>query len=189
MQQSRRAAQTMIRIASIKNWCLELLTRFQFVAKIKWVEAAGHAHRIELVALDGNSPRTRPRQRAKPDFPVLLIGDDWPGAGLARVARNRKPRIRLMTGRSSPAFDHPRSADDWLLIQRPLARPAARQITQRVSRGRERPLRGSSLFNRDRLLLFVLNDCRTCKDTALGIDRITQCHVDFARNILQQHIE
>ena len=136
VQQPRRAAQTVIRVASIKNWCLQLLARFQFVAKIKWVEAAGHAHRIELVPLDRYPPRTGPRQRAKPDFPVLLIGDDCSGAGLARVARNRKPRICLMAGRSSAAFDHPGPADDWLLIERPLAGPTACQITQRVPRGR-----------------------------------------------------
>src|SRR5271168_4570587 len=94
---------------------------FQFVAKIKRIEAAGHAHGIQLRSFDGKSPGTRPRQRAKPDFAVLFGCNNWPCGDMTAVAGNRKPRIGLMPGGSAPAFDDALSGMNGLLIQRPLS--------------------------------------------------------------------
>ncbi len=74
MQQARGAAEAVIGIAAVKNGRLEMFAGFQFVAKIEWIEAAGHAHGIQLSVFHGDAPGTGPRQRAKPDFAVLLVG-------------------------------------------------------------------------------------------------------------------
>ena len=56
----------------------------QHVAEVEGIEAAGDAHLVELVLLDGDAPGAAPGQRAKPDFAVLLVsgiagGDGEPG--------------------------------------------------------------------------------------------------------------
>ncbi len=72
-----------------------------------------------------------------------------PCSSLALPCLDRKPRIRLMPRRSAAALNHARPVAHLLLVQRPLARPAAGQIIQRVLRRRQRPRRGSRLLHGD----------------------------------------
>src|SRR5580700_1977474 len=129
----------MIGITAVKNRRLQMFTGFQLVAKVKRIEAAGHAHRIELSPFHGDPPGTRPRQRAKPYFAMLLAGHRRPHTRWAIVARNRKPRIGLMPGGPAVAFYDALSAVNLLLVQRPLPAPAASQVAQGVARGRQGP--------------------------------------------------
>ncbi len=56
VQQARGAAQSVSGIAAIKNGSFQMFAGFQFVAKIKGIEAAGYADGIKLIFLDGNPP-------------------------------------------------------------------------------------------------------------------------------------
>src|SRR5208282_3989664 len=179
----------MIGIAAVKSRRLEMLAGFEFVAKIEWIETAGNAHRIQLGVFHGNSPGTRPRQRAKPDFAMFLARDNWSYRRLAIVAGNGKPRIGLMAGGSAVAFDDAGSAKNRLLIQRPLSGPAARQIAQGVACGREGPLGGSSLFDNDWLLFAIFNVGGAREDARLRINGVTQRHINLARNVLQLQVD
>src|SRR5580692_4097995 len=169
----------MIGIAAIKNRRLEMFTGFQCVAKIKWIESAGYSHRIQLGALDADSPGSGPRERSKPDFPVLLVRKSSSHCRLAFVAGNREPRIGLMPGGSAPAFHDARAAANGFLIQRPLAGPAACQIAQGIARWRQGPLRGGSLFDHNGLPITVFDVGRTGENTSNRVDGIMQRHINL----------
>ncbi len=94
-----------------------------------------------------------------------------------------------MAGGSAAAFDDALAAVNRFLIQRPLAGPAARQIAQGVARRRQSPLRGSGLFDHDRLLFAVFNVGGARENAALRVDGVAQRHINLARNILQLHLD
>src|SRR5713101_2536456 len=178
----------MIGVAAVKNRGLQMFARFQLVTKIERIEGAGHAHGVNLASLYRNSPGSRPRQCAKPDFAMLFVGDSGPGRVLAAVAGNGKPRIRLVAGRSPAAFNDAGSALNRFLIQRPLAGPAAGQIAQGVTGGGQGPLRGGGLFNHDRLFFPIFNTRGPRQNAALGVHGVAQGYVNFAGNILEQYV-
>ena len=132
MQQPRSAAQPMRRVPAIENRRLQLLSRLQDVAEVEGIEAAGDAHRIQLVLLDRDAPRPAPSQRAKPHLAMVLV---------RLAALNRKPWIGLVARGAAPALDHPRSRMHRLLGQRPLPGPAPGQVVQRVVRRPAAPMR------------------------------------------------
>ncbi len=119
---------------------------------------------------------------------MLFIGDCGPGGVLAAVAGNGKPRIRLVAGRSPAAFNDAGSALNRFLVQGPLAGPAAGQIVQGVTGGGQGPLRGGGLFNHDRLFFPIFNTRGPRQNAALGVHGVAQGYVDFAGNILEQHV-
>ena len=87
MQQARCSAKAVGRVPAVKNRRLQLLSRVQDVAEVEGIEAAGDAHRVQLILLDCDAPRPAPSQRAKPNLAVVFVG----GACL-----NRKPGIGLV---------------------------------------------------------------------------------------------
>src|SRR5579863_9406744 len=93
-------------IATIEDRRLQLVAGMQHVAEVERIEAAGHAHFVQLILLDGDAPRTAPREGAEPDFTVLLV----PPMLLVRTGGlDGKPRIRLVPRGSAPALDHARA--------------------------------------------------------------------------------
>ena len=181
MQQARGAAEAMGRIAAVKNRRLERLAGFEHVAEVEGIEAAGDAHRVQLVLLDGDAPGAAPCQRAEPDFAVILVG------GFAGL--DRKPRIGLMAGGSAAAFDDARAGMQRLLVQGPLARPAAGQIVQRVVGGRQGPGGGSGLLDGDRLRLAILDGRRARQDAAVRIDGVVQGDENIALDVLEYDVK
>ena len=94
-----------------------------------------------------------------------------------------------MAGGSTMALDHPGSALNQFLSERPLTGPAAGQIAQAVTRGRKCPLRGCGLFDHHRLFFPVLNACGSGENAALRIDGIAQRDINLAGNIFQQYFD
>src|SRR5580658_5357989 len=185
MQQTRGSAQAVIGIAAIKYGRFEMFTGFEFIAEVEGIETAGDADGVQLSMFNGDAPGAGPRQRAKPDFAVLFAGRHRSRGERATIAGNRKPRIGLMACGSAAAFDDARAAENWFLIQRPLAGPTACQIAEGVARGRQGPLRGSGLFDDHRLLFAIFNVGRAPKDAGVPVDRVAQRYINLARNILQ----
>src|SRR5271165_6000613 len=93
MHQARGAAQAVIGITAIKNRRFEMFAGFELVAKIERIEATGYAYCVQLGVFHGDAPGTGPRQRAKPNFAVLLASGSGSYGRLAIVAGNREPRI------------------------------------------------------------------------------------------------
>src|ERR1017187_4085870 len=180
VQQPRRSTQTMRRVSAVENRRLQRYPGLQHISKIKRIEPARHPHRVQLIPFHRNPPRPAPRERPKPHLAVIFIC-------LARL--QRKPRIRLVPRRSSPAFDHPCSRMNSFLVQRPLSGPAPGQVIQRVLPCRQCPSCGGGLLHSRRQRSPVFNRCPTRQNPASRIHRVVQRHKNRARNILQHHIE
>ncbi len=69
MQQSRCPTQPMVRIAAVKYWTLQFLSRIQFVPKIERIKPSRDSYRIQLRSFHGDPPRPRPGQCSEPHFP------------------------------------------------------------------------------------------------------------------------
>src|ERR1035441_4442581 len=180
VQQPRRSPQTMRRVSAVENRRLQRYPGLQHIPKIKRIEPARHPHRVQLIPPPRKPPRPAPRQRPKPTLAVIFV----------RLARlQRKPRIRLVSRRSSPAFDHPCSRMNSFLVQRPLSGPAPGQIIQRVLSCRQCPCRGGGLLHRRRQRPPILNRCPTRQNPASRIHRVVQRHKNRTRNVLQHHVE
>ena len=180
VQQPRGPAQPVRRIPAVEHRRLQRLARVQHVAEIERVEAAGHAHAVELVPLHRDAPRAAPRQRAEPHLAVLLVG---------RAFLDGEPRVGLVAGRAAAALEHARPPPQRLLVQRPLARPAAGQVAQRVVGRRQREGRRGRLLHGHRLPLAVLDGGRARQDSALRVDPVAQRHVDLALDVTESHLE
>jgi len=56
VQQSRSAAHAMICIACVKDRRLQLLAWLERIAEIEGIEAACHAHLVQRILFDGDTP-------------------------------------------------------------------------------------------------------------------------------------
>ena len=76
-----------------------------------------------------------------------------------------------------------------LLVQGPLAGPAAGEVTEGVVSRRQGPFGSGSLFHGYGLRVFVLEGGRTRQDSGVRIDSVVQRDIDLARNIFQHYVK
>jgi len=76
-----------------------------------------------------------------------------------------------------------------LLVQAPLASPAAGEVTEVLVSRRQGPCGSGSLFHGYGLRVFVLEGGRTRQDSCVRIDSVVQRDIDLARNIFQHYVK
>ncbi len=126
MEKPRSTTDTVIRVASIEVWCLQMLSWGQAVAEVEAVWTTCHAYLLELVLLDAHLPGPTPPQCSEPDVAAVLI--------VRAISVDRKPRIILITCRSATALENDLSGLNRLLVQIPLTCPSTSEVTQAVVR-------------------------------------------------------
>ena len=94
-----------------------------------------------------------------------------------------------MTGCSAPAFKDTLSLVNGLLIERPLAGPAAAQIIQCVVCWRQCKSRCRCLLDHDGLWLAVLDGRRTGQNAGIGVDLVEQGNGDCAADVFQRDLK
>src|SRR6185312_155303 len=126
------------------------------IGKVERIESAGDAHLIFLILFDGNLPGTAPAQGSKPYLSMILV--------LRLASLDRKPRTVLVSCRSTTAFKDDLSGMHRLLLQAPLTRPFAGEVSKLiVACGGQIPGGGKCLFDRQWLPCLIFDRCLAAK--------------------------
>src|SRR3981189_2940283 len=115
MQSPRGSADTVMGVPAIEHRSRQLFARGEVIGEVERIVTASDTNLAYLILLYTDAPGAAPRQRAKPYFACVFVH--------RAAALDGEPRIVLVPGRASTAFQHRFTGEDFLVIQAIPRRP------------------------------------------------------------------
>src|SRR5882762_2975129 len=180
VESARGAADSLVCIPGKKRRCGQRFSRRQVVSKVKGIVPSRDSYLLVRVLLDTYAPAATPSECPEPDRSMLTVG--------VTIPIECKPWVHLDACTTSSAFQYLDAGVHRFLIELPLTRPAAREVTETVTLPtRQIPRRRLCAFEHNRTLRSVF-DCGIALDDArLRIDEVVEMNQQGPFNIFESN--
>src|SRR4029077_7891396 len=182
MQDAGCLAHPALGVAGVKRRRGERLLCRQAIGEVEGIVSTRNPHLEVGGLLDADLPVSTPAQRSEPNVAFLLVA--------IVVAIECEPRVHLVAGNSTPAFEHLRSGLHRFFVELPLPAPAPRKIAQTIAWPLgKRP--GSRLGALDHYwgIGAVLNGDVAAQNPSLRKYLVMQMRIQRRQNVLQSNGE